>query len=239
MGKIKIKTAQNITIEQNLAGIGQRISAVLIDGLFLFLFYYFIHFLMTYTKFDKFIPYWAYVSVMTLPYLLYYPLYQYWNNGQTLGKQLVNIRIVKQDNSHPRLGDFLIRWIFRLFEANLIPGVGLIAMLFSDKNQRLGDIVAKTVVVSEKKKTALNHSIFEEIEQIYQPVYSQASLLKEKDVQLIKTVFIQAKEYNNRKLLKELSLKLEKLLSVERPKDMAYKQFIDTILKDYNYYASL
>jgi len=239
MGKINIRTAQNITIEQNLAGIGQRILAVLIDAIFLGLFYYFIFFLLSVTKFEKYFSSWAFISVLMLPYLLYYPILQYWNNGQTLGKQLVKIRIVKQDNSHPRLGDFLIRWIIRLFEVNTIPGLGFIVMLFSDKNQRLGDIAAKTVVVSEKKKTALDHSIFEEIEKVYQPVFSQASMLKEKDVHLIKSVFIEAKKYNNRKLLKELALKIEKLLSVEKPKDMSYRQFIDTIIKDYNYFASL
>jgi len=239
MGKIKIQTAQNITIEQNLAGVGQRFLAVLIDALFLGLFYYFIFYLLSLTKFEKNLSAWSFMTVLMLPYLLYYPLLQYWNNGQTLGKQLVHIRIIKQDNSHPRLGDFLIRWILRLFEVNMIPGLGLIVILFSDKNQRLGDIAAKTVVISEKKKTALNHSIFEEIEKVYQPVYPQASMLKEKDVQLIKSVFIEAKNHNNRQLLKELTIKLEKLLSVKRPKDMSYRQFIDTIIKDYNYFASL
>ena len=95
MGIIKIRTAQNITIEQNLAGIGQRIFAVFIDAVFLGLFYYFVFFLLSMTKFEKYLSSWAFVSVLMLPYLLYYPILQYWNNGQTLGKQLVNIRIIK------------------------------------------------------------------------------------------------------------------------------------------------
>jgi len=237
MGKINIQTAQNITIKQNLAGIGQRILAVLIDMFFLVLFYYLIFYIFSLTNFKKNLSAWSFFAIMMLPYLLYYPLFQYWNNGQTLGKQLVKIRIVKDDNSHPRLGDFLIRWILRLFEVNMIPGLGLLVILFSDKNQRLGDIVAKTVVVSEKKKLTLDHSIFEEIEQVYQPVYKQVIILKDTDVQIIKSVFIEAKKNNNRQLLIELIAKLEKLLSIEKPKNMSDKQFIDTILKDYNYFS--
>ncbi len=237
MSDFQIKTAQNVLISQNLAGVGQRIMAVLLDLFFLSLFYYFVIYLINYAKFDKLLSGWSFVAILTLPYFLYYPLLQYWNNGQTLGKQLINIRIVKQDNSHPRLGDFLIRWVFRIFEINMIPGLGLIVMLFSDKNQRLGDMVAGTVVVTEQKKSRLNHSIFEELNQTYQPVFTQASTLKETEVQIIKSVLVEAKKLQKKDLLRKLSYKIELLLQIKRPKNMSYIWFIETVLKDYNYYA--
>ena len=237
MSEFQIRTAQNIGIKQNLAGVGQRVGAVFIDLIFLSIFYYFVFYLLSLTKFDKHLSAWTFISVIMLPYFLYYPLVQYWNNGQSLGKQLVKIRIVKTDNSHPRLGDFLIRWIFRLFEVNMIPGLGLIVMLFNDKSQRLGDLVAKTVVVAEAQKTKLGHSIFEELEQTYTPVFSQAANLSDKDAQLIKTVALEARKTKKYKILKSLTSKIETLLDIEKPEDMPNKEFIDTILKDYNYYA--
>ncbi len=239
MGEFQIKTAQNVSINQNLAGVGQRLLAVLIDSIFLGLFYYFIFYLLSLTHYKSFFSSISFITVLMLPYFLYYPLLQYWNNGQSLGKQLMKIRIVKTDHSHPKLGDFLIRWILRLFEINIIPGLGLLFILFTDKNQRLGDLAARTVVVSEQHKTTLNHSIFEDLEQAYKPVFVEAAQLKESDVQLIKSVLIEAKKNNKSDILKRLSTKIEATLGLEKPSNMSDGIFIDTILKDYNYYAGL
>lgn len=237
MSDFQIRTAQNVGINQNLAGIGQRLAAFLVDVIFLIMFYYFIFYLLSFTNYEKYVSSWAFVSVLMLPYFLYYPLLQYWNNGQSLGKQIVKIRIVKTDNSHPRIGDFLIRWIFRLFEINLLPGLGLIVMLFNDKGQRLGDLAAGTVVVAEKQKVKLSQSIFEEIEQTYTPVFAQAANLDEKSVQLIKDVMQSAKRQNKFEVVKSLVVRIEEVLSIKKPEEMSNTQFIDTILKDYNYFA--
>ncbi len=238
MENFQIQTAQNVTIKQNLAGIGQRLAAFLLDMLFLSLFYYFIFYLLGKTgMLDRFKT-WTFISVLMLPYFLYYPIMQYFNNGQTFGKQLVKIRVVKIDNSHPRLGDFLIRWVIRLFEISMIPGLGLLVILLNDKNQRLGDIAARTTVVSEQKKAKLDHSIFEDIDTAYQPGFAQAAYLSEKDAQLIKKVFVEAKKIGDRAILSELSKKIENILQIQRPKGMRYHIFIDTVLKDYNYFAS-
>ncbi len=237
MSDFQIRTAQNVGINQNLAGIGQRFAAFLIDVFFLMIFYYFVFYLLSFTDLTKFVTSWAFVSVMMLPYFLYYPLLQYWNNGQSLGKQIVKIRIVKSDNSHPRIGDFLIRWIFRLFEINLFPGLALIVMLLNDKNQRLGDLAAKTVVVAEKQKNKLNQSIFEELEQTYKPVFSQAANLDEKDMQLIKDVLQSAVKQHKFEVLKSLTARIERVLNIQKPSDMPHKQFINTIIKDYNFFA--
>ena len=239
MGEFQIKTAQNVSIRQNLAGVGQRLLAVLIDMIFLGLFYYFVFYLLSLTHYKNFFSSIAFITVLMLPYFLYYPLLQYWNNGQSLGKQLMKIRIVKTDHSHPKLGDFLIRWILRLFEINIIPGLGLLFILFTDKNQRLGDLAAQTVVISEQHKTTLNHSIFEDLEQTYEPVFVEAAQLKASDVQLIKSVLIEAKKNDKAEILKRLSTKIESTLGIQKPQNMSTGNFIDTILKDYNYYAGL
>ncbi len=237
MDNFQIHTAQNITIEQNLAGISKRIFAAVIDTLFLLLFYWFLIYLLSKIGvLDKFST-WSFISVLMLPYFLYYPLFQYWNNGQTLGKQLMKIRVVKIDNSHPRIGDFLIRWVLRIFEVDMLPGVAIIVILFNDKRQRLGDIAAKTTVISEEKKQKISHSIFEELEETYQPVFSQVANLKEKDIELIKTLFTEAKKQKNYKMMNEISGKLQEILQVQRPDQMTSKKFIDTVIKDFNYFS--
>jgi len=237
MENFNIQTAQNITIQQNLAGISKRILAVVLDMIFLFLFYYFLFFLFEKTGLLDKVSSWAFFSVLMLPYFLYYPLLQYWNNGQTLGKQLMKIRVVKIDNSHPEIGDFLIRWVLRLFEVNFIPGLAIIVMLFNDKRQRLGDIAAKTTVISEDKKQQISHSIFEELDEDYRPVFSQVVRFNDRDIELIKNLMLEAQETGNNKTLKKISKKIQSLLNIEQPEEMTSLQFIKTILKDYNYYS--
>jgi uncharacterized RDD family membrane protein YckC len=238
MKDYKITTAQNVVITQNLAGVWQRILAVLFDTLFLTIFYYLIFWFISFIHFDKQLSAWSFIAVLTLPYFLYYPLLQYWMNGQTIGKLLMHIRIVKTDNSHPKLGDLLIRWVMRLFEINLIPGLGLIILLFSDKNQRLGDIVAKTIVVQDTPKINLNHTIFEDLAQDYQPFFTEVVKLKPQDIQMIKTVLTEAKKHpNKRQLIKNLSQKIQTLLQINKPANISNEAFVNTILKDYNYFA--
>jgi uncharacterized RDD family membrane protein YckC len=238
MSEFKIQTAQNVTLEQNLAGIGQRILAHFLDIILLIAFYLLLIWLLDKSGITDMFSGWAFASVLMLPYFLYYPLLQYWNNGQTFGKMIVKIRVVKIDNSHPSIGDFLIRWIIRLFEINIIP-IAPIFVLINERKQRLGDMAAGTTVVAEKQKVRLTHSVFEEIDTDYTPTFPSVQSLQDSDAQLIKTVFREAKQRRNKQVLSELSAKIISLLDIERPANMSDIKFISTVLKDFNYYANL
>jgi uncharacterized RDD family membrane protein YckC len=238
MSEFKIQTAQNVTLEQNLAGIGQRILAHFLDIILLIAFYLLLIWLLGKSGIIDMFAGWAFASVLMLPYFLYYPLLQYWNNGQTFGKMIVKIRVVKIDNSHPSIGDFLIRWIIRLFEINIIP-IAPIFVLINERKQRLGDMAAGTTVVAEKQKVRLTHSVFEEIDTDYTPTFPSVQSLQDADAQLIKTVFREAKQRRNKQVLSELSAKIISLLDIERPANMSDIKFISTVLKDFNYYANL
>ncbi len=238
MGKFKLQTAQNITIEQNLAGVWQRLLAVVLDLLFLGLFYYILIYILFSVHFNDKFSMWSFMAVLMLPYFLYYPLLQYWNNGQSFGKQIMKIRIVKADNSHPKLGDFLIRWILRLFEVNMIPGLALLWMLFSDKNQRLGDLAAQTIVVKDQVLGHIDQSIFEELSPDYQAVFPEVRSFNNQDIQKIKIVYKQAVKKKDEKILHALTHKIALLLHIEKPENMTDEEFVNRIIKDYNYYAA-
>ncbi len=237
MSEFGIQTAQNVTINQRLAGIGERIMAFILDLIVLLLFYILLLTLLFKANFDSRFSTVVFIFVLTLPYFLYYPVLQYWNNGQTIGKQIMKIRVVKSDNSHPRITDFIIRWLFRLIEVNSMPGLAIIVILFSEKKQRLGDIVAKTTVVSERENVKLSQSIFSEVKEDYQPVFQAVQQLRDEDVQLIKNVYNDIKKTQNRKTLKKLVEKIESILDITKPKEMTDVRFINIILKDYNYYS--
>lgn len=67
--------------------------------------------------------------------------------GQTPGKMLAGVVVVKEDGSPCTMGASFVRNFLRIID--IIPGfyvVGLVVMLMSDRNQRIGDSVARTVV---------------------------------------------------------------------------------------------
>lgn len=68
--------------------------------------------------------------------------------GQTLGKMLFGIKVVKEDTGEvPGLGAATIRTLLRIIDSLFFYLVAFIAVLASQQNKRLGDMVAHTLVV--------------------------------------------------------------------------------------------
>jgi uncharacterized RDD family membrane protein YckC len=68
--------------------------------------------------------------------------------GQTVGKMLLGIKVVREDNGEvPGLGGAAIRTALRIIDGLFFYLVAFISVLASGKNQRLGDMVAHTLVV--------------------------------------------------------------------------------------------
>jgi uncharacterized RDD family membrane protein YckC len=70
--------------------------------------------------------------------------------GQTVGKMLLGIKVVREDNGEvPGLGAAALRTLLRLIDGLFFYLVGFIIVLITGKNQRLGDMVAHTLVVKK------------------------------------------------------------------------------------------
>jgi uncharacterized RDD family membrane protein YckC len=68
--------------------------------------------------------------------------------GQTVGKMLLGIKVVREDNGGvPGIQTAAIRTVLRLIDGFFFYLVAFISVLASGKNQRLGDMVAHTLVV--------------------------------------------------------------------------------------------
>lgn len=157
--------------------------------------------------------------------------------GQTLGKKLVKIKVVKIDGYQASFGDYLIRWLFRLIDISIGSGIiGLITMVVNSKTQRLGDMSAGTAVITLKNKVSINSTILEEIGQEYQPKYPLVIKLSDNDARIIKETFHNAMKSNDFVILNKLTTKIEQVTGIKN--DMgSTKEFIQTVLKDYNYYT--
>lgn len=76
--------------------------------------------------------------------------------GQTPGKKLMSIRVVRADGAPAQLPDLVLRNLMRAVDVlPVLGGVGLVTMLIDDRLRRLGDLVAGTVVVVESRSHVL------------------------------------------------------------------------------------
>jgi len=78
---------------------------------------------------------------------LFYFSYLESRDGQTIGKKLVNIKVVKENGRKISFEDALLRTILRVVDGLVFYLLGFFVILLTDKKQRLGDIAAKTIVV--------------------------------------------------------------------------------------------
>jgi len=85
--------------------------------------------------------------------LLYFVIYMGYfalmegSRGQTIGKMITKIKVVREDGRPIDMNQALVRNILRIIDGLFAYLIGAILIWRSDKKQRLGDSVAKTVVV--------------------------------------------------------------------------------------------
>ncbi|WP_299122751.1 RDD family protein [uncultured Tenacibaculum sp.] len=236
MDNFQIETAQNISINQNVAHITTRIGSYLIDALFIIGYYIIIILIMGMLDIAPSMEYMSLWALISLPVFFYSLIFEVLMNGQTPGKYFNQIRVVKLDGSKPTFGSYLIRWLLRVIDFTLASGsVAVLTILLNGKGQRLGDLAAATTVISEKKRISLKDTIASDIDNNYTPTYTQVTLLKDSDIHTIKNVFNDARRKRNHKVILKLHQKIIELTGIhteEKPID-----FINTVIKDYHYYA--
>lgn len=236
MDNFQIETAQNINIQHNIAGVGERILAFFID-LAIIVIYMILSGLIIAGATNGAGDQWMYYTVLGLPTMLYYLLWETFWNGQTPGKAILDIRVVRKDGSRPTFSNYLTRWLLRLIDISASSGaVAVVTILFTGKGQRLGDLAAGTTVITEKKKFGIEHTLGASFSEDYTPKYPQVTVLSDKDVQEIKNLYQNAKAEGHHHIILNLSEKVAELLDVrfeERP-----MEFLDRVVTDYNYYTS-
>jgi uncharacterized RDD family membrane protein YckC len=83
--------------------------------------------------------------------VVYFALTETYWGGQTLGKKLVGIKVTSEDGSPCSITQALVRNVARLVDGFFFYIVGIILILRSPKNQRLGDRIGNTIVVKKPK----------------------------------------------------------------------------------------
>jgi uncharacterized RDD family membrane protein YckC len=202
MVELRINTTQNVNINFVAASVGERILAYAIDWLvkvaYIVVVYQIVFKILSVDQWVEGMDQWSkmaiYVSFL-LPVIFYSLLFETLLDGQTPGKRIMKIKVVKIDGYQASLSDFVVRWFFRIVDLNMLSGViALISIITSSKNQRLGDMTAGTAVISLKNDVNINHTILEELKKDYKPTYPNVIRLSDNDARIIKETFKTARK---------------------------------------------
>jgi uncharacterized RDD family membrane protein YckC len=167
--KLIIETPEQTAIEFPLAGIGSRFLALLIDSLFQAAATAALVLILVVSApiLRGLAPgaqpsttgIWAVAFVILAFFLLYYGYYILFEaiwNGQSPGKRITHIRVIKDSGQPITAIDSVARNLMRLIDQ--LPfayGIGVLCAWISPQSKRLGDYVAGTVVVHEKPFEAM------------------------------------------------------------------------------------
>lgn len=235
MEQFQIETAQNISIAQNTAHLGDRMLAYIIDTLIIVIYYVLMFWLLLALNVEPG-DQWAIYMLMGLPAFLYYLLMETFMDGKTIGKNFLNLRVVKLDGTKPGFSNFFVRWILRIIDVTISSGgVAVFTILIRGKGQRLGDIAAGTTVISEKRKVFLKDTLLRELPTDYSPQFPQVTVFKDKEMQTIKNLFDSAKRNGNHKVILSLNNRIKEVTQIHS--DLQPIDFVDVVIKDYSYYT--
>lgn len=235
MEQFQIETAQNISISQNTAHLGDRMLAYLIDSFVIGAYTILVVWMLLALEID-FGDLWALYLLLSLPAFLYYVLLETFMDGKTIGKGLMHIRVVKLDGSKPGFSSYFIRWILRIIDVVLtFGGLAVLTILIRGNGQRIGDIAAGTTVISEKKKVSLKDTLLRDLPVDYVPQYAQVTVFEDREMQTIKELYDQARRNGNHQIILSLSNRIKEVTQIST--DTKPFEFVDKIIKDYSYYT--
>ncbi|NWF62182.1 MAG: RDD family protein [Fischerella sp.] len=213
--RVKYQTPESVELEFILAGIGNRAWALLID--YLVLASILIAFLIAWLTIsaqlldwlikivggDK-IGIWLFAIALLVNYSIYTGYFVFFETlwqGQTPGKRIAKIRVIKDNGRTIRLQQAVLRALLRPIDDTLFLGAFLI--IFSRREKRLGDWVAGTIVIqTQPNSPSTNFTVSE-----------QATLISE---QLLQTAHISAMLPDDFAVIREYLLRRDGMSSKAR-----------------------
>jgi uncharacterized RDD family membrane protein YckC len=206
---------------------------------------------------------WAIGLLLFLPVMIYHVVLEITMNGQSIGKKMLGLRVVDEHGGKASISQFVIRWLLRLSDLWIVailfflasnPNFGnpetvfiiifglsflitdLVLVVSSKKGQRIGDILAKTILISIRNKGNIEETVFQEVADSYVPSFPQIMQLSDKDINAIKSILETASKKSDFNMAEAAASKIKAHLKIES--SMSPFDFLDVLLKDYNYLST-
>lgn len=203
-----IETPERVPLHFALASIGNRFLACAIDhalqAVAIVLMVVAFAFMSNYSSLgEQFAnaPNWVKAVLIVIVFLIfsaYFAFFEWIWNGQTPGKRLLKLRVIREDGRPVTFWEATVRNLLRSMDMMPAPfySIGLISVFISSSDQRVGDMVAGTVVVREREAEAPAFAqVFASpvsdpaLRRSFKPVdfVADIDILKESEIQVVET----------------------------------------------------
>lgn len=169
--QVTIKTPEFVSLNFQLAGLGSRASAMIIDQILLLIVnigvILFVYFGMRVTI-DVGAPSYLFAFAILFLFIIrwgYFFVAEYFFGGKTVGKKLIGIRVIQENGHSITLVSSFIRNLLRIID--MLPSgyfLGIIMVFLHPRHKRLGDVASGTMVVHERKTKGETNQIDKVIE---------------------------------------------------------------------------
>lgn len=219
----KFITNQNIELKLELAGLGDRILAFIIDGAIIVSYVVVVMGFVGLT--DSVL-----ISILFLPIMFYSLTFETLSNGQSPGKKARNIKVVRLNGGSPTFANYLLRWLIRPIDILLNGAVAIASIIMTANGQRLGDLVAGTTVVKATRRVQFSDikSVRKESHEVQFP---QVRRLNDRQINLIRKALQTRRDGYSAEGVTELSIKIKEILQITT--DIPDVKFLYTIITDY------
>ena len=219
---INIDTPENITFDYDTAGIGSRFLAALVDTFILFLLQGIVLGTIVWllNVFTESLSWenslgWILGILGLVSFALlwgYYIAFEILWNGQSPGKRLVGLRVIRVDGTPISASESVIRNLVRLIDfLPLAYGVGVVTMFIDKNSRRVGDLAAGTIVVHDRKLKGLNElangALNSSFPQSALPRDFPVEKLTQSELEIIEEFLLRRDELSNRSVLARHILK--------------------------------
>ncbi len=265
MSTVAISTPFNISLDFEIAEFHKRLFAYFIDlGLLLIYSLGMRYILYDSMRLEAGENMGADIFLVDIPFIFYNLAMEVLNNGQSIGKKIMGLRVMSLEGGEPHLGQYLMRWIFRVWEwlpVLIMFGMlnrsfvnrwiifyqlivtcilGLIVVLViavTKSSQRLGDMAAGTTVINTKINIGINDTVFQQINtENYKVQFPEVMRLSDRDINAIKSVLNQLHKTHRFDTAHRVAYKVKEVLKIDTLLDTG--DFLEKLLEDYNYLAT-
>lgn len=202
---------------------------------------------------------WATIMLLFVPVMTYHLISELLMNGQSVGKRIMGLQVVTENGGRPAVSQYIIRWLIRtsdymviliLLYAPTAAGGDLsffwqVAAAFgllvtdiilvntSKKHQRLGDMLAHTLLIRTTQRATIHDTIFTQVTEDHTPSFPQILQLSDRDINALKSILEASKRHQDYTLAERAAEKLKSHLHIES--SLPAFEFLEVLLKDYNY----
>jgi uncharacterized RDD family membrane protein YckC len=211
---------------------------------------------------DSYLNLWAIWLLFLMPVFLYHIVMEITMNGQSVGKKIMGMQVVNENGGKASISQFIIRWLLRdiwfvlmftfaiymaesgsrveaTFMIILVLGffvTEIVLVVSTQKGQRLADILAHTILIKTNSRASIEETIFQEVADTYTPSFPQIMQLSDRDINAIKSILETAQRKGDFNMAASASDKIKSHLKIES--SLSPFDFLDLLLKDYNYLST-